>query len=259
MTKILLAGDWHGNTSAARRAIDYALRHGCSKIVQLGDFGYWEHTSEGARYLWKLERMLGSADVELYFVDGNHDNHPLLWRMYPPLENGFSKVREQLFYCPRGHRWEWDGVRFLACGGAYSIDKDRRLASEHKLKKPRTRWWPTEMIRPEDIERSSLGGKVDVVFSHDCPAGVEIPGIHAMDKQIFPDSNMNREYLRRVVLNTKPRLICHGHYHVRYRSSLALPYEVNGRLEWHRVQVEGLDFETNAGALQILDLEMWRR
>jgi len=256
--KLLLAGDWHGNTSAGYRAVAHATKHDCQTIVQLGDFGYWEHTSEGQKYLWKLEKILVRENINLFFVDGNHDNHPLLWAMYPPGKDGFCKVRENLFYAPRGHRWEWDGVSFMALGGAYSIDKEWRLERERKVKKPRTSWWPTEMIRPEDVEAASLNGRVDVVFSHDCPAGVEIPGIHAADKHIFPDSMVNRERLREAVRAVRPRLICHGHYHVRDRNHLDLPYGDSGDLVWHRVQIEGLDFETNPGAIQVLDLDMWR-
>jgi hypothetical protein len=42
--KILVSGDWHGHTSAAKAAAKKANQTGCALIFQVGDFGFWPHT-----------------------------------------------------------------------------------------------------------------------------------------------------------------------------------------------------------------------
>lgn len=39
--RIVVAGDWHGNSHCGRGAITYAALRDIHVIVQLGDFGYW--------------------------------------------------------------------------------------------------------------------------------------------------------------------------------------------------------------------------
>jgi Icc-related predicted phosphoesterase len=234
--KLLLAGDVHGNNGWWARLMEYATKFGCDTIVQLGDFGYWEHTPEGRLYLDKVSRKAVRAHKLVYFIDGNHENHPMLWSNYPPDASGFCEVRENLHYIPRGHSWEWDGRKFLALGGAYSVDVGWRLEEEALRSGPRTLWWPTETITGEDRDNAIAAGKVDVMFSHDCPWGVDLPGIGGD----FPESDLNRALLREVVCKTRPELLVHGHYHMRTSEKLALPYEEDGELKWHETQVEGL-------------------
>lgn len=239
--KILVAGDTHGNAAWWSRLIEYAVKQKCKIIVQLGDFGYWEHTAEGKRFLDRLQRKLERAGITVYFIDGNHENHPMLWEMYPPEDDGFCDVRANLRYIPRGHAWTWDGVRFMGLGGAYSIDKGWRLDQEEWLHAPRTLWWPTELISEMDAQRAVGAGKVDVLFSHDCPWGVNLPGIDGR----FPVSNANRQVLAHVVAKTRPDLLMHGHYHMRNSDVLDIAVGASRRcgehVNWHRVRIEGFD------------------
>lgn len=233
--KILIAGDTHGNSAWWSRLVEYARKRQCATIVQLGDFGYWEHTVDGRLFLDRLSKKLVRAGVRAYFIDGNHENHPLLWEQYPPDEDGFCEVRPSLYYIPRGHSFTWDGVKFLGLGGAYSVDVKWRLDEEAWRHAPRTLWWPTETLTTEEVERACAVGKVDVLLSHDCPWGVTLPGIGGE----FIESNLNRMMVSRVVRETLPDLVLHGHYHMRNSGSIAIPYAVDGELVWHNVIVEG--------------------
>jgi len=51
MAKIMIAGDWHGDTMHARKTVRRADAMGARKIMQVGDFGYWEHEADGFNYL----------------------------------------------------------------------------------------------------------------------------------------------------------------------------------------------------------------
>lgn len=213
---LMLAGDTHGDFKHLTYLITECVSYGIKVIFVLGDFGYWEHTSSGKLFLDDLNVALRREGIDLIFLDGNHENHPLLWESYESdRDDGFVEIRSSIFYSPRGHRWEWDGVKFLSLGGAYSIDKDWREAG--------TEWWPTEMITDEDVERCGTE-PVDVLLSHDVGGEVDIQTFFALAKRGFfqPEKNttLNRYRLQQVISATQPRFIYHGHYHLDYRTQV---------------------------------------
>lgn len=77
--RIIVAGDWHGNTAWARKVIRRAKTLLADEepriILHLGDFGVWPG---GQSYLAGVSDALKSADAVLWFVDGNHEAFPLL-------------------------------------------------------------------------------------------------------------------------------------------------------------------------------------
>lgn len=289
MTKILACGDVHGNTSAVCNvAIPIAKKNGCKTIMQVGDWGYWEHQQDGKRFLDKVSKALVREDITLYWIDGNHENHPKLWAEYAPSgPDGFCMIRPNLYYIPRGTVWKFDGVTCLGLGGAFSIDKEWRLqyelrdagllrSSDYMYSKfshaevseysvgsdfVHTMWWPTEMIRFEDAELAKKNavekGPIDIMFTHDVPTGVDVPGIHSVDKWRWPETWQNRDLLREVYDVVQPKLLIHGHYHVRYTGKLPLQPKVGtgDLLEWEYCRVDGLANDGLQGFAVVLDLD----
>jgi Icc-related predicted phosphoesterase len=236
--KILFLGDTHGQAGWVKYAIRHARDAGVETIMQVGDFGYWEHTGAGRAYLDNVQSLLGYSGVDLYWVDGNHENHTMLRATYQPDETGFVPIRGRLFYAPRGHRWIWDGVSFLALGGAYSIDKAYRQEGES--------WWAEELITPEEAQAASEGGHADVMVTHDVPTGVipwDTNGGWDRKKDVFPLSAANRTLLRDVFDVVKPKLLVHGHYHNTYTAELA------------GCQIRGLGCDDDPTGLLIVDTE----
>jgi len=142
---IIVAGDWHGNISWASSVLREAQAEDIDTIVQVGDFGYWEHTPDGVYYLDKLSENAVLRGVRVVWVDGNHENHTMLREKYADAEKsdeGFWKIRENMWYTPRANVWEWYGQRIMSLGGAYSIDKHHRRLG--------TSYWAEEMITPEE-------------------------------------------------------------------------------------------------------------
>lgn len=247
--KILLAGDTHADLFWWEYLIDAARHFECELIFQLGDFGYFEGDPLYREYLDELSVMLRDADLMAYFLDGNHEDHPRLWRRYKPKADGFANVRPHLRYAPRGHCWTWDDVKFLSLGGAYSIDKADRTEGID--------WFPEEMTTDEDVVRACSHGFVDVLLSHDAPMGANVP--HIIPD--IPQSNENREKIREVVFNTLPVIVAHGHYHRRYTDVFDIPLgERDDRLAWHRVRIEGYhcNFAGDSRAYGVLDTERVR-
>lgn len=209
--RIAFAGDFHMNVRWARAAVKYAIECMADVVIHVGDFGY---TFDPA--------FLRAVDqgVPVLFVDGNHDNHD--WLAEQPIgKNGLRYLGSNVWHLPRGFRWTWAGVRFLACGGAYSVDRQWRALGES--------WWAGETITDDDVYRCADGGPTDVLVAHDCPTGVIIPEVDDRTTPApFPapalvEATHHRRKLRRIVDATAPHTIWHGHYHVRYEQQAQFP------------------------------------
>ncbi len=209
--KVALCGDWHANQHYAKRAIEYAKEQGAEAILHVGDFGY---TFED-RFIRHVQYALEDAGLTLGFVDGNHEDHQYLGGLVD--RYGITPIpiqaipRNNLFYLPRTYRWTWNGVSFLALGGAHSADRPWR--------RPGIEWWPDETISWQQAQQACDDGAADVMITHDVPDGVFIPSIQ--DNPLgFPATEIaaaeqHRELLRQIVDQVNPKCLFAGHYHCR--------------------------------------------
>lgn len=210
--RILTVGDTHGNTGWWKYEIfPTAQTYEASAIVQVGDFGFWPGT-HGERYLDKVSRYSCNYEIPVFWIDGNHEWFDRLEELGAFGAEAPTEVADGVSYLPRGYAWEWGGVRCLALGGAYSVDKEWRS--------PGLEWWPQEEITFPDVKRAQAKGRAKVMFTHDVPMGVNIPGIHAEGKDTFPASRENRYRLRGVFDVVQPEVLVHGHYHIGYNARL---------------------------------------
>lgn len=244
--RIFLLGDTHGNKGWTTYSIKRAAELGIDQVLQLGDFGFWEHDPND-RFMDVVAEACDEHSVSFDWIDGNHECHPLLRSRYGPTgdrrddnttANGYVIRWPWLTYRPRGSRWSWDGRSFLGLGGAYSIDKPVRQVGRS--------WWHEEMITNVEAERAMVGGPVDVLVSHDVVAEAQIAmGMHRNWKSHHL-TDANRQQLQRVKDRVRPKLIVHGHYHVRYREALDDGTQVVG-LSWDGAGTDSwavLDTET---------------
>jgi len=240
--KLLMAGDTHGNQTHCRYLIDKAVQNECDRVFVLGDFGYWEHTQSGVKFLKKLNRYATTNNMPVYFLDGNHDKISRLLKKYQETDDeGFVLVRPMIRYAGRGHRWSWGGIRFISLGGAYSVDKDWRLEREAHTKKPETLWFPEEEMSDEDMTKILENTEsVHVMLAHDKPRGSN-PGWNRKDfNECFP----NQDRLQRAVRTLQPLQYWHGHLHRWYQCDMDYS-DLEGN---HRhCQVQGLQADPEAG------------
>lgn len=227
--RILCLGDTHSDIQAITLAIEAALRNNCTRIFQVGDFGYLPHTSEGVAFLSAASHAADHVGIPIYFIDGNHDRQIDLWAPDPGVIRdaiGAYRMLPSLWYVPRGTVWEWEGARFAACGGAYSLDKQYRLHQE-KQSGPYTWWWPEETIKYEDymqLAENLHHEPVDIFFSHDKPEHATLDASwRPLFNGISYPSQINQEYLQRAVDLAQPRVLIHGHFHHAYDTSLDRP------------------------------------
>ncbi|ACL42146.1 metallophosphoesterase (plasmid) [Pseudarthrobacter chlorophenolicus A6] len=239
--KVLIAGDWHGNTGWMHQVLACAARDGYKVIIHVGDLKvlwpdeYYPDFADYGGFTAELVADLERLGLVFIFADGNHDAHPAL-RALPLNADGFGAISDRLLYAPRGHRWTLGGVRFGALGGAYSID--RGWGTEGRD------WFLEETVVPEDV--AALGTEpLDVLISHDVPAGIDLDeGTMDVPEAIERESYIVRSLLREAVRNTEPRLVFSGHWHQRR----------TGLMPGMETRVHVLDKEFKAGNLVTLDL-----
>lgn len=234
---VLVLGDTHGNLNFIEEAIVRLMRpFGINLMHVVGDFGYWTHAPGGKRFLRDLDAMAHEDNVLVTFTDGNHESFDELLEL-PVDDDGWRRITDNIWHAPRGHTWTWSNTRFLSLGGANSIDGPHgpwwwksRFGQARGLVKAGTpiatgkglkrldrdfdmgNWWPQEDITKDDATNAmanALGLDVDVMFTHDCPTGVEMPGIGG-----YPAGDQNRMRVRMVMDDVEPSLLVHGHYHL---------------------------------------------
>ncbi len=220
---VVVAGDWHGNWRWALHVIalaDAALTEAGETrklVIQLGDFGFRPAPDNPGLLL--MQEELRERDMELWWLDGNHEFHPDIRQLcadagtaaqlpYPvpiPLPN-MDRIR----YLPRGTRWRWAGRTWLAVGGAVSVDKLRRTAG--------VSWWPEEEITEVQADAIVAAGPADVLLSHDCPESWvpwDLLG-SPMEawRPVLPEACAHSRLLERMARGVGVIRVLHGHYHV---------------------------------------------
>jgi len=213
--KVVLSGDWHANRLWARGVISMAsviLRDEEQKIIiQLGDFGYWPRDPQGERFIEETDSALADAGIELWFVDGNHEDHDALDAIGGLGDDGW--VSRNIRHLYRGERWSWNSKEWVAIGGGASVDRAQRTEGKD--------WFPQEMLSPSQVEDITRGGPADVVVAHDCPSSVRLLLPPPMPGWAFRDlarSDRHREILEEIRGELRPCLWLNGHYHLAHNS-----------------------------------------
>jgi predicted phosphodiesterase len=236
--KIMVCGDFHGNTNHAIQMVKEAKKAGVKKIIQCGDWGLWSHYEDGIKYLDQVNEACRRDGVKFYVVGGNHE-HWDHWDWFvanmPKTYHGFAMVRSHINLAPRVHYWGWEGKKFLMVAGAVSVDKQWRVEGES--------WWRNEEITDEMVA-SIPETKVDYFISHDCSNRTPWKGRLKPDM----DSLANRQRIDEILKKSQPEMHFHGHMHTRY------VWE-NMTGDDHYTKTIGLDMDGEWDSWGILNIE----
>lgn len=214
--RIMLLGDTHANIRWTVSAIRQAAALRAELILQLGDFGFWPHYGRST-FLDQVETCLAQNGLLLWFIDGNHEDHVALGSAAQPACP--APISPHITYLGRGSRWDWAGVRWVAVGGATSVDRHRR--------RPDIDWFEQETMTPAQQQTIMDGGPADVVVAHDAPWGVPfLTGRYNLTlppqsrggwpADALEDSDEHMRRMRAVMDVVRPKVWFHGHHHVRY-------------------------------------------
>jgi predicted phosphodiesterase len=245
--RIMIAGDCHGKINHVYYLLQMCENQGITTLLQVGDFGAWEHEAEGRKFFRLVSQRAVKTGVTVYWIDGNHDKISATLKRHREVDDsGFVLCAPSLVYIPRGTVWEWSGIKFLAFGGAYSVDKEARLywEKEKRVQWERQKalgsrkldtskeslWFPEEEASEEDyIKAVGDGSRVDVMVTHDKPRASN-PGWNRKDlMECWP----NQDRIQALLQARKPRVLVHGHLHY--------PYEDRVRHAEGWTLVKGLD------------------
>jgi Icc-related predicted phosphoesterase len=221
--KLMLLGDVHGNVKFMTEVVIPAAKaNKVDWIYQVGDFGYWEHTTTGKYFLDEVSNSLVEEGIKFIFIQGNHDKVSMIFDTYTPIDD-FYRIRAHLWYAPNGTVWSPnDGkTNFIALGGAYSIDKAWRLKQERARNAIQpgtyyneTLWFPEEEMTDDqlDVILNNVSERIDVILAHDKPmASNPRKTLH-----VIPECQPNQRRLQKAVKVFQPKLFVHGHLHDRY-------------------------------------------
>lgn len=166
-----VTGDLHGDMDRFSPAFIPCLRGMTAKdcLFVCGDFGFLFYTDEKRRKTQaeQLDR-LARYPFKILFVDGNHENFPMIFDFPEEEWNGgrIHRIRSNIIHLMRGQVYTIDGKTIFTMGGAYSVDKAFRQEG--------ISWWPQEMPSEEEYAEAwknlqAHGCKVDYVLTHAAP------------------------------------------------------------------------------------------
>jgi len=177
-----ITGDTHGSFTRVALFCSKANTQKEDVLVILGDAGinYWGNEKDH-----NFKKMLSQLPITLLCLHGNHEMRPETIDSYHAesfcggevyVEDEFPNIK----FAKDGQIYTLNGKRYLAIGGAYSVDKFYRLIMGRK-------WFsdeqPSEEVKSE-VEKVLCNNNwtIDGILSHTCPLKYEptevfLPGI----------------------------------------------------------------------------------
>lgn len=224
--KVMCVGDIHGNIKWFREFFHQIVSvHQPDVLFQVGDFSLsWTNTPIEP-FFDQCAELAAQYGTTIYFLDGNHENFDIIYDRYVKDKwDDFTQIREDLLlYVPRGHVWAWGDVKFMAFGGAYTVNQTKYTKFVD--------YFPQEEPTQDEIDRAKFNGKVDVLLTHEVPKGPKyMDFVYGLDTN--PDSDRVRRQLTSVAKSAQPKMIIHGHHHVNYKETW--------NAQWGEAEVMGL-------------------
>lgn len=211
---IYITGDKHGDY---RDVFDFCYKYKTDIndiLIVLGDAGINYHLDE---FDYILKNKLRELPITLFCIHGNHEERPENIKTYntKKFHNGFVYYEEEypnILFAKDGEVYDFNNLKTLVIGGAYSIDKNYRILMGYN-------WYPSEQPSDEIKKRvrdvlREVNNKVDVILSHICPFKY-LPYeafISGVDQTKVDKST--EEFLDEIENNTKYNTWYCGHYHI---------------------------------------------
>lgn len=211
---IYITGDKHGDY---RDVFDFCYKYKTDIndiLIVLGDAGINYHLDE---FDYILKNKLRELPITLFCVHGNHEERPENIKTYntKKFHNGIVYYEEEypnILFAKDGEIYDFNNLKTLVIGGAYSIDKNYRILMGYN-------WYPSEQPSDEikkmvrDVLRE-VNNKVDVILSHTCPFKyLPYEAFMSGVDQTKVDKS-TEEFLDEIENNTKYTNWYCGHYHI---------------------------------------------
>ena len=167
---VYITGDIHGEVYRVSEMIEKYEITPNDIIVILGDVGMnYYGNKHGDR---RNKKRLNNFGIPILCIHGNHEMRPetLITYREEPWMGGtvyFEEEFPNLFFAKDGEIYDLEGIKAIAIGGAYSVDKWYRLQRN-------IHWFADEQPSDEIKARvekklDMLNWQIDVVLTHTCP------------------------------------------------------------------------------------------
>jgi DNA repair exonuclease SbcCD nuclease subunit len=177
-------------------------------VIIAGDFGGVWYNPSSDKYKEDLywQNWLADKNFTILFVDGNHENHPLLNQL--PLINMFGgkvgKVNDSIYHLKRGEIYAIDNKTIFTFGGAVSVDKESRIDG--------ISWWEEEVASYQEMDYGieqlkKYNNEVDYIITHCCSTSTQ----NKIDEMYTED--IMTKYFQYIEDNVKFKHWFFGHYH----------------------------------------------
>ena len=168
-----ITGDTHGNFDRITYFQNKMQLSANDVLIVLGDVGlnYYKNQKD-----IKRKELVSKYPFTTFCIHGNHEARPDTIESYKTKEfcGGVVWYEEEfpnILFAKDGEIYDFDGVKCIVIGGAYSVDKYYRIVNGWP-------WFfneqPNKDIKKhveDQLKRAKF--KVDVVFSHTCPYNYE--------------------------------------------------------------------------------------
>lgn len=213
MAGFWVTGDCHGDHDGRKLGSDkFPEGTVCCRddvIAVTGDFGYWWDSSKRDHY-WR--KWLSEKKYTIVFVDGNHENFPMMERSEQVVKFGnvCNQLLDNVYWLRRGKVYDINGVSVFAFGGAQSTDKAHRVNY--------ITWWSEEVPSHAEFyaaeeELDKFGWQVDVVLTHTAPITIARELVPCGNPEQDPTEHMLASFYERLAF----KKWYFGHFHMDQR------------------------------------------
>lgn len=210
---IYITGDTHGDFRRVKRYVrDNRLAEGDTMVV-LGDAGinYFGNSRDE-----QPRKLIAKLPITVFCIHGNHEMRPATLPMYH--EGSFcggtvyvEDAYPNILFAKDGEVYDFGGVQAMVVGGAYSVDKEARIAKGWS-------WFPDE--QPSDETKQLVWDrleerdwKVDVMLTHTCPRGVEPVELFFPNVDQSSVDKSTEDWLQRIAERLDFKWWYFGHFH----------------------------------------------
>lgn len=212
--KICFIGDQHGNLENLLELLRYTEeKYNPMLYIQVGDLGLMGKNFE--KFLFKLNKQLEKYKKQLYFIDGNHENHKWLsnYQKFP-----VTNITNKISYINRGTILTIGKYNFLFVGGAFSVDRS--------LRELNVDYWTTETITEVQYEQiiQTLEERditIDYLVSHDHPTpfndlfNKKYGQFNFHSQSDYYEDSIHKNRLTDIWELAKFPTVISGHYHIK--------------------------------------------
>ncbi len=170
---VYITGDTHADFKRYESFTEWTKPTAEDIMIVLGDAGLNYHCNY---YDDRTKEFVAKFLFTTFCIHGNHEQRPSELSSYKTKQfHGgtvwYEEVYPNILFAKDGEIYDFDGLKCLVIGGAYSVDKMYRIINGWQ-------WFsneqPSEEIKSYVEEQiAKVGRKVDIVLSHTCPLKYE--------------------------------------------------------------------------------------